>query len=102
MSKFSEFFSTYTAEELWYALSEYFKNIEEAEVAVNHSADEFKMKAVVKRDLGSVEASVNITQAGDLRAVTFSKLSGSTLDFMNLYNDANEKMPDLADGVPAH
>ena len=102
MSKYTEFFSTCTAEELWYAVTEYFKNIEEAEVTVNHSADEFKMKAVVKRDLGSVEASVNITQLGELRALTFSKLSGSTLDFIKLFNDVNEKMPDLADGVPAN
>ena len=73
-AKYTELFSTSTAEEIFKDLCDYFCSLEEpeegkeqtAQVKLVQSADSFKFKAVVTKDLGSVEASINITGAGDL------------------------------------
>lgn len=88
ISKYSEFFTTAEAEEIWSALLSYFsEEIEEAEVEITKDAGTYRFKADVKKDIGSVVVGVKITAAGDLRAVSFSKESGSTIDFMMLFND---------------
>lgn len=81
---------------------EYFGSLEDVEVDIEPSAETYRFKANVKKDLGGVDLTVKITSVSEaLRGVTFSKNAGNTLDFIQLFNDVNEKLPDLADGIPA-
>jgi hypothetical protein len=102
LSKFTEFLSTSTADEIMQAVIEYFSSMEDVEVELNPSEEQYKIQADVQKDIGSIDVTVKISAFNEeLRAVSLSKNKGNTLDFIQLFNDLNEKCPDLADGIPS-
>ena len=95
----TSFYSTSQAEEIFFAVNEYFKGVESC--TVTPSDKHFKLKAEVAKPTGTLCIKANIQDAGDQRAVTFTKTTGSMMDVIKLYRELVEKYPFLPDGVAA-
>ena len=96
----TQFFSTSAPEELWFAIKEYFTGLESCTVTPSEKPV-YKFKAEIAKPTGTLCIKANIMEAGDQRAVSITKTTGSTMDLLKLYRELLVKYPFLPDGAEA-
>ena len=81
-------------------LADYVENLEDVETKLTAEEKEYKFTVSYLKEIEEINMTVKITSVNeDMRAVSFTKNKGSTLEFFELYAKMMEDLPDLADGL---
>lgn len=102
-NKYTEFFSSYPADELLMVLADYLDSLEDAEKEITPDEESYKFTFNYLKEIEELNFTVKIMSAGeDTCAVSFTKNSGSKMEFLELYEKLLADLPDLADALPAN
>jgi len=100
-NKYTEFFSTYGPDELMMVLADYLDNMEDAEKTIVADEKTYKFSFTCLKDVEELKFDVKImtTDNSEINAVSFTKNSGSKIEFLELYEKLIADLPDLADSL---